>query len=61
MFICCIHRLPRQLQPIYFREPDVNIGIGNSRGKVPHLVGSNLLKAYGIKPGTHARACLQLS
>jgi S-sulfosulfanyl-L-cysteine sulfohydrolase len=41
-----------QLQPIYFREPDVNIGIGGSLGKVPHLIGENLLKAYGIKPGT---------
>lgn len=41
-----------QLLPIYFREPNVNIGIGEATGKVPHLVGEHLLKKYGIKPGT---------
>ena len=41
-----------QLLPIWFREPDVNIGIGGALGKVPHLVGEKLLKAYGIKTGT---------
>ncbi len=41
-----------QLLPIYFREPNVNIGIGEATGKVPHLVGQHFLKAYGIKPGT---------
>jgi sulfur-oxidizing protein SoxB len=40
-----------QLLPIYFREPSVNIGIGGAVGKVPHLVGEHLLKAYNIKPG----------
>ena len=41
-----------QLLPIYFREPDVNIGIGGATGKAPHLVGEHLLKEFGIKPGT---------
>ncbi|GGC88045.1 thiosulfohydrolase SoxB [Undibacterium terreum] len=41
-----------QLNPIYFREPDVNLGFGEQFGKPPHLVGESLLKAYGIKPGT---------
>lgn len=41
-----------QLLPIYFREPDVNIGIGTAAGKPPHLVGEYLLKEFGIKPGT---------
>ena len=41
-----------QLLPIYFREPNVNIGIGEATGKVPHLVGEHLLRHYGIKPGT---------
>jgi len=40
-----------QLKPIYFREPNVNLGVGGSVGKVPHLVGEHLLKAYNIKPG----------
>ena len=33
-----------QLKPVYFREPDVNIGLGSSFGKPPHLVGEELLK-----------------
>ncbi|TCV82516.1 thiosulfohydrolase SoxB [Sulfurirhabdus autotrophica] len=41
-----------QLLPIYFREPNVNIGVGASVGKPPHLVGENLLKHYGFKPNT---------
>ncbi len=41
-----------QLQPIYFREPNVNLGIGGARGKAPHLVGEHLLKAFKIKPGS---------
>ena len=41
-----------QLKPIYFREPSVNLGVGDMRGKMPHLVGEQLLKAAGVKPGT---------
>lgn len=41
-----------QLQPIYFREPSVNMGVGPARGQVPHLVGEHLLKAFGLKPGS---------
>ena len=41
-----------QLLPIYFREPNVNLGIGAQEGKTPHLVGEYFLKANGIKPVT---------
>ncbi|MEK9721573.1 MAG: thiosulfohydrolase SoxB, partial [Quisquiliibacterium sp.] len=41
-----------QLTPIYFREPSVNIGVSAARGRPPHLVGENLLKAFGVKPGS---------
>ncbi|GAB4288209.1 MAG: thiosulfohydrolase SoxB [Thiohalomonadaceae bacterium] len=41
-----------QLQPIYFREPNVNLGLGGSYGKAPHLVGDKLLAHFGIKPGS---------
>ena len=41
-----------QLTPIYFREPSVNLGVAAMRGKVPHLVGDALLKAYGIPAGS---------
>jgi sulfur-oxidizing protein SoxB len=42
-----------QLKPIYFREPNVNLGFSSQFGKPPHLVGDAFLKHYGIKPGTH--------
>jgi sulfur-oxidizing protein SoxB len=39
-----------QLQPIYFREPSVNLGIGAMAGKPPHLVGRAFLNRFGINP-----------
>ncbi|MBF6648935.1 thiosulfohydrolase SoxB [Methylobacter sp. BlB1] len=41
-----------QLLPIYFREPAVNIGVGESKNKPPHLTGRQFLDFYGIKPGS---------
>jgi sulfur-oxidizing protein SoxB len=39
-----------QLMPVYFREPNINLGVGDSRGKAPHLVGEALLKHFNIAP-----------
>jgi sulfur-oxidizing protein SoxB len=53
-----------QLQPIYFREPSVNLGVGDSRGMPPHLVGKTLLEHYGIAAGSreaHALTCLDFA
>jgi len=41
-----------QLKPIYFREPNVNLGFSGQFGRAPHLVGEHLLKAFKIKPGS---------
>ncbi|MBN8448759.1 MAG: thiosulfohydrolase SoxB [Candidatus Accumulibacter sp.] len=41
-----------QLLPIYFREPNVNLGFGDQFGKVPHLVGEALLRHFDLKPNT---------
>ncbi len=41
-----------QLMPIHFREPSVNPGVGEARGRAPHLVGEHLLKAFGIRAGS---------
>jgi sulfur-oxidizing protein SoxB len=41
-----------QLLPIYFREPNVNLGIGGAVGRAPHLVGEHLLRAFNIRPGS---------
>ena len=41
-----------QLLPVYFREPNVNLGVAAMAGRPPHLVGEALLKAFGVKPGS---------
>jgi sulfur-oxidizing protein SoxB len=37
-----------QLQPVFFREPSVNIGVGEMAGRPPHLVGRAFLDRFGI-------------
>src|SRR3954471_13496284 len=39
-----------QLLPVYFREPSVNLGIGEMQGRPPHLVGGAFLDHFGINP-----------
>ena len=41
-----------QLLPIYFREPNINIGVGDAKGKPPHLVGEAFLKHYNVAANT---------
>lgn len=41
-----------QLVPVYFREPTVNLGVGEVNGLPPHITGAAFLKKYGIEPGT---------
>lgn len=43
-----------QLLPIYFREPNVNLGVGAARGRPPHLVGEALLRHFGAEPNSRA-------
>ena len=46
-----------QLMPVYFREPSVNLGVGEVAGLPPHVTGADFLKLYNIEPGTpHAYA-----
>ncbi|MFN7723618.1 MAG: thiosulfohydrolase SoxB [Rubrivivax sp.] len=41
-----------QLLPIRFREPSVNLGLGTLQGQLPHVVGEQLLRRMGLRPGT---------
>ena len=50
-----------QLVPLYFREPDTNLGVGARRGQPPHQVGSALLQGLGLNAGSreaYAMSCL---
>ena len=41
-----------QLNPVFFREPNVNLGMGDAFGRPPHMVGKTFLKEMGLKPNT---------
>ncbi|MFN3937513.1 MAG: thiosulfohydrolase SoxB [Gemmobacter sp.] len=41
-----------QLKPVWFREPEWNIGVGAAKGKPPHVVGEEFQRMFGIEPGT---------
>ncbi|WP_292288534.1 thiosulfohydrolase SoxB [Marivita sp.] len=47
-----------QMKPIYFREPSVNIGVGDNRGVVPHVTGADFRKLYGIDDGSPSHYAL---
>jgi len=50
-----------QTQPIYFREPEFNLGVGSALGQVPHLTGADFRAAYGISQGSHLDYALTYS
>jgi len=41
-----------QLLPLWFREPSVNLGLGEWAGRPPHLTGEHFLAYNGIAPGS---------
>lgn len=47
-----------QLKPIYFREPSVNLGVGDAHGQVPHVTGAAFRKLYGIEDGSPSHYAL---
>ena len=41
-----------QLKPIWFREPEFNIGVGAVRGLPPHVVGQDFIRQFNLTPGS---------
>ena len=41
-----------QLMPLYFREPSINIGVGEVSGLPPHVTGKAFLERYGLEAGS---------
>jgi S-sulfosulfanyl-L-cysteine sulfohydrolase len=41
--------LHAQLKPIWFREPEINIGVGNARGMPPHVTGADFIKMFKLQ------------
>ena len=55
MHITDIHA---QLMPVYFREPSVNIGVGEAKGQPPHITGADFLKTFDIEAGSRSAYAL---
>ena len=49
MHVADIHA---QLVPMYFREPSLNIGVGEAKGLVPHINGKAYLEKFGLSAGS---------
>ena len=41
-----------QLKPVWFREPEVNLGVGDAKGRPPHVTGKSFLEMFNIPPGS---------
>jgi len=41
-----------QLKPIWFREPEINIGVGDVAGIPPHITGADFIKQFNLTPGS---------
>ncbi|MDO8883605.1 thiosulfohydrolase SoxB [Pseudotabrizicola sp.] len=41
-----------QLKPIWFREPEWNVGVGDAKGKPPHVVGDAFAQMFNLTPGS---------
>ena len=41
-----------QLKPIWFREPEINLGVGEAKGLPPHVTGKDFLQMFGLPPGS---------
>lgn len=40
------------MKPIWFREPEWNVGVGDVKGKPPHVVGKDFIEMFNLKPGS---------
>ena len=49
LYVADIHA---QLMPLQFREPSVNLGVGEARGQPPHLTDAEFRKHFNIAAGS---------
>lgn len=47
-----------QLKPVWFREPEINIGVGEAKGHPPHITGADFRRMYGIADGSASHYAL---
>ena len=44
--------LHAQVKPVFFREPEINLGVGDAKGHAPHVTGKDFLTMFNIAPQT---------
>jgi sulfur-oxidizing protein SoxB len=44
--------LHAQLVPVHFREPSANLGVGEAKGRVPHVTGAEFRAAFKLSEGS---------
>lgn len=44
--------LHAQFRPVFFREPSINLGVGEVKGLVPHITGKEMLAHYNLPAGS---------
>ena len=49
LYVADIHA---QLMPLHFREPSVNLGVGDAKGQPPHLTDAEFRKHFNIAAGS---------
>lgn len=49
LYVADIHA---QLMPLHFREPSVNLGVGEAKGQPPHLTDAEFRKHFNIAAGS---------
>ena len=47
-----------QVKPLYFREPEINLGVGAQKGLMPHVTGAEYRRKYGIEDGSPSHYAL---
>ncbi len=53
-----------QVMPVYFREPSINLGVGDVVGLPPHITGQDYLTKFGLEaqsPGAYALSNLDFT
>ena len=49
-----------QLNPIYYREPHINLGFADAYARPPHLVGDALAKEFGLAKKIPGSLCFHV-
>lgn len=41
-----------QIVPVWFREPEINLGVGEAHGRPPHVTGADFIRMFNLQKGS---------